>query len=218
MASTATATMTNGSTNHDPLPPPAPVAKKAKTKKALNSEDNAKLIQARLAQLEQERAGEKTQQAELDKEVKKESRQVDEELGKFKSDQDRANALQKKYESVFADMKKLEREFAKQKKKSDQLQKEKDKITGEHNKVNSQKDKMEKLSRTFQQENRKLKDDNKKLEDTERYAREAVNDRLDDILDDLAEVMNARPPSHSENLAMELDDVYVRSSGVYVLD
>ena len=77
---------------------------------------------------------------------------------------------------------------------------------------------MEKLSRTFQQENKKLKDDNKKLEETEKIARETVNDRLDSLLYDVQDVMNSKAPSHSENLNMELDDVYVCQQGYSVPD
>lgn len=190
------------------LPPPATTAKKTKAKKDKPSaEENAKLIQARLAQLEQEKAGEKTQQAEVDREVKKESRQIDDELNKFTSDQERADVIKRRYDDLFASMKKLERELAKSKKKSDQLQKEKDKITTEHNKATVQKDKMEKLSRTFQQDNKKLKDENGKLKESEKTAREHVNERLDGLLYDVQDVMNSKAPSHAENLHMELDEV-----------
>lgn len=170
-------------------------------------EDNAKLIQARLAQLEQEKAGEKSQQAEVGREVKKESRVMDEELNKISDPIERADALKKKYDQLFADMKKLEREFTRSKKRADQLQKDKDKATQEFNKINTQKDKMEKLSRTFQQENKKLKDDNKRLEETEKTARETVNERLDSLLYDVQDVMNSKAPTHTENLHMELDEV-----------
>ena len=190
------------------LPPPASTAKKAKAKKDKPSaEENAKLIQARLAQLEQEKQGERTQQAEVDREVKKESRHVDDELNRLTSDADRADVIQRRYNDLFASMKRLERDLAKSKKKSDQLQKEKDKITTEHNKATVQKDKMEKLSRTFQQDNKKLKDENGKLKESEKAAREDVNERLDGLLYDVQDVMNSKAPSHAENLHMELDDV-----------
>ncbi|KAK5943029.1 hypothetical protein PMZ80_004034 [Knufia obscura] len=203
----STASTNNAVPNTD-LPPPAATAKKIKGKKDKPSaEENAKLIQARLAQLEQEKAGEKTQQAEVDREVKKESRQVDDELNKITSDQERADVIKRRYDDLFASMKKLERELAKSKKKSDQLQKEKDKITTEHNKATVQKDKMEKLSRTFQQDNKKLKDENGKLRESEKTAREDVNDRLDGLLYDVQDVMNSKAPSHAENLHLELDEV-----------
>ena len=204
------ANVTGGVNTNVELPPPATNLKKAKPKKDKPSaEENAKLVQERLAQLEREKAGERTQQVEVDREVKKESRHVDEELSKITSDQERADEIKRRYDALFADMKKLERELVKSKRKAEQLQKDKDRITSEHNKVNTQKDKMEKLSRTFQQENKKLKDDNKKLEETEKVARDTINDRLGGLLEDVQDVMNSRTPLHGENLNMELDDVYV---------
>lgn len=199
-----TDTQLNGT--HD-LAPPAPIAKKSKKDKPTSVEDHQKLIQARLAQLEQEKAGEKTQQAEIDREVKKESRHVDEEISKMVDPIERAEALKKRYDSLLADMKKLEREYTRSKKRADQLQKDKDKATSEFTKVNTQREKMEKLSRTFQQENKKLKDDNKRLEETERQARETVNGRLDSLLYDVQDVMNTKTSTSSENLHMELDEL-----------
>lgn len=185
-------------------------SKKTKVKKEKpTAEENAKLIQARLAQLEQEKAGERTQQVEVDKEVKKESRQVEEDLSRYNNDQERADAIKKRYDQLFADMKKLERDLAKSKKRSDQLQKEKDKLTTEHTKANTQREKLEKLSRTFQQDNKKLKDDNVRLKDSEKRARHDVNEKLDSLLFDVQDIMNSKAPTHSENLNMEIDDVYV---------
>ena len=113
----ATSSASSNVPNGTDLPPPAATAKKTKAKNTKPSaEENAKLIQARLAQLEQEKAGEKNQQAEVDREVKKESRHVDDELTKITSDQERADVIKKKYDALFADMRKLERELAKVKK------------------------------------------------------------------------------------------------------
>lgn len=190
------------------LPPPATTKKTTKTKKDKPSaEENAKLIQARLAQLEQEKAGEKTQQAEVDREVKKESKVVDEELNRITDPLERAEAIKKKYDALYADMRKLEREYTRSKKRADQLQKDKDKATSEFTKVNTQREKMEKLSRTFQQENKKLKDDNKRLEMDEKEARDSINSRLDSLLCDVEDVMNSKTSSHAEHLHMEIDEV-----------
>lgn len=165
------------------------------------------MIQARLAQLEQEKAGEKTQQAEVDREVKKESKVVDEELNRITDPLERAEAIKKKYDALYADMRKLEREYTRSKKRADQLQKDKDKATSEFTKVNTQREKMEKLSRTFQQENKKLKDDNKRLEMDEKEARDSINSRLDSLLCDVEDVMNSKTSSHAEHLHMEIDEV-----------
>lgn len=65
--------------------------------------------------------------------------------------------LQQKCTTLYADMKRQEREFQKQKKRADTLQKEKDNAKTELNKATSMKDKLEKLSRETNNENRKLR-------------------------------------------------------------
>ena len=200
------ASITNGDA-HD-LPPPATTARKAKGKKEKPSaEENAKLVQARLSQLESERAGEKTQQAEVDREVKKATRDLNDLMQSVKDPMARIELLQKKYEELLGDMKKVEREYAKTKKKSDQQQKEQDKSKSEHNKTAVMKDKLEKLCRELTKENKKVKDENKQLEESERACRETVNERLDQMLYDVQEVMNSKGTSQPENLHLELDEV-----------
>jgi chromosome segregation ATPase len=198
--------MTNGDV-HD-LPPPATSNRKGKAKKEKPSaEENAKLVQARLSQLEQERQGEKTQQAEVDREVKKATRDLNDLMHSVKDPLARIDLLQKKYEDLLADMKKTEREYTKTKKKADQQQKEQDKIKSEHNKTATMKDKLEKLCRELTKENKKVKDENKRLEDSERAARETVNDRLDEMLYDVQEIVNSKGSSQPELLHMELDEM-----------
>lgn len=54
-------------------------------------------------------------------------------------------------------MKKLDRDYAKSKKRSDQLQKDQDKGKSELNKTVTMKDKLEKLCRELTKENKKVK-------------------------------------------------------------
>lgn len=193
------------------LPPPAPLPKKSKAKKEkqLSAEENAKLVQARLSQLEQEKAGEKNQQAEVDREVKKATRDLNELMNSVEGPMNRLDVVQRKYEELLAEMKKLERDHTKSKKRGDQLQKDSDKAKTEHTKTASMKEKLEKLCRELTKENKKLKDENKKLEETEKQAREDINDRMDQMLYDVQEVMNSKTAAHSENLHLELDELYV---------
>jgi len=67
------------------------------------------------------------------------------------------DALQKRNAELLAEMKKLEREHIKGKKRADQLQKEKDAQRSELTKAVGVKDKLEKLAREFTKDNRKLK-------------------------------------------------------------
>jgi len=191
-------------------PPAAPTAKKAKSKKEKPGEDEkAKLIAARLSQLEQEKAGAADQQAEVDKEVKKATRDLNQLMTNIESPLQRLDVVHKKYEELVADMKKLERDHAKSKKRADQLQKDQDKAKSEHSKTATMKDKLEKLCRELTKENKKVKDENKKLEDSEKTARITVNDRLDQMLYDVQDVLNAKATSQGENLHVELDELCV---------
>ena len=65
--------------------------------------------------------------------------------------------MQKKYTELLADMKKLDRDYSKSKKRADQLQKDQDKSKSEYNKTATMKDKLEKLCRELTKENKKVK-------------------------------------------------------------
>ncbi|KEF53673.1 uncharacterized protein A1O9_10073 [Exophiala aquamarina CBS 119918] len=192
------------------LPPPAPAAKKGKAKKEkqLSAEENAKLVQARLSQLEQEKAGEKNQQAEVDREVKKATRDLNDLISSVEGPMNRLDVVQRKYEELLSDMKKLERDHAKSKKRADQLQKDSEKAKTEHNKTATMKDKLEKLCRELTKENKKIKDENKKLDENEKQAREMMNEKLDQMLYDVQDAMNSKTTTHPENLHLELDDLF----------
>lgn len=205
-----TGSVTNG--DMQDLPPPATTKKgKGKKDKQLSAEENAKLVQARLSQLEQEKAGEKNQQAEVDREVKKATRDLNELISNVDGPVSRLDLVQRKYEELLAEMKKLERDHAKNKKHANHLHKEQEKIKSEQTKTVTMKDKLEKLCRELTKENKKLKDENKKLEETEKKARETINDRLGQMLYDVQEVMNSKTTTHSENLHLELDELYVQN-------
>jgi chromosome segregation ATPase len=201
-----TSQTTNGDV-HD-LPPPAPAAKKGKAKKdkQLSAEENAKLVQQRLSQLEQEKAGDKAQQAEIDREVKKAIRDLNE-LVNGVEPLKAIDTLKTRYEDLLAEMKKTEREHVKAKKARDQYQKEADKSKSEGSKTATMKDKLEKLCRELTKENKKLKEDNKKLEESEKVARVTVNDRLDAMLYEVQDAMNSKTATHGEHLHMELDEL-----------
>ena len=222
MATTANAPAAAATDLHD-LPPPTSTststARKAKAKKKEPSaEENAKLVTARLAQLEQERQGEKSQQQEVDREVKKATKDLNELMHSVKDPMTRVDLVQRKYEDLLAEMKKVEREYAKTKKKSDQQQKDQDKSKSELNKTATMKDKLEKLCRELTKDNKKIKDENKRLEVSERAARETINERLDSMLYDVQEIMNSKGTSHPENLHLTADEVYVFICGSMCCD
>ncbi len=72
-------------------------------------------------------------------------------------DLQKIETLQKRVTEHLADMKRLERDNLKNKKRGDILQKEKDHARTEQSKTNTLKDKLEKLCRELQRENNRLK-------------------------------------------------------------
>jgi chromosome segregation ATPase len=89
--------------------------------------------------------------------VKKATRDLNQLLNNIESPMTRLEAVHKKYTELLADMKKLDRDYAKSKKRADQLQKDQDKGKSELSKTVTMKDKLEKLCRELTKENKKVK-------------------------------------------------------------
>lgn len=92
-----------------------------------------------------------------EREVKKATRDLNQLLNTIESPMTRLETVHKKYTELLADMKKLDRDYAKSKKRADQLQKDQDKGKSELNKTATMKDKLEKLCRELTKENKKVK-------------------------------------------------------------
>ena len=93
----------------------------------------------------------------IEREVKKATRDLNQLLSNIESPMTRLETVHKKYTELLADMKKLDRDYSKSKKRSDQLQKDQDKGKSELNKTVTMKDKLEKLCRELTKENKKVK-------------------------------------------------------------
>lgn len=91
-----------------------------------------------------------------EREVKKASRELHSQTSRM-NDLQKIDHLTKRCADLLAEMKRLERESIKNKKRGDQLQKDKDNSRNELNKTTSLKEKLEKLCRELQKENNKLK-------------------------------------------------------------
>lgn len=89
--------------------------------------------------------------------MKKATRDLNQLLNTMESPMVRLETVHKKYTELLADMKKLDRDYAKSKKRSDQLQKDQEKGKSELNKTVTMKDKLEKLCRELTKENKKVK-------------------------------------------------------------
>lgn len=144
----------------------------------------------------------------------------------------RLEAVQKKYTELLADMKRLDRENVKSKKRADQLQKERDHGRSELSKTVSMKEKLEKLCREFTRENKKVKvgggnpeiriqlcrssfanrssstqDEYKKLEDSEKKSREGLGDKAEGLLWNVDEQLERRENPESQKLNVEMDEL-----------
>ncbi|KAF2499505.1 hypothetical protein BU16DRAFT_453961 [Lophium mytilinum] len=189
-------------------PAGAPPPKKGKGKKSTDPLEQQKQIQAKIAQLESDAAGDKEQDAEIEREVKKANRDLSHLLSTMETPMSRLEVVQKKYTELLQDMKRTERDHIKAKKRGDQLQKEKDAGRTELNRVTTMKDKLEKLSRDVTKDNKKLKDEYHKLETNESKARAELHARLEAMVANVDDVINSQGQPEAQDLNMELDDLF----------
>jgi chromosome segregation ATPase len=92
-----------------------------------------------------------------DREVKKEKRDLNQQLSGVDSPLARMDLVQKKWTELLTEMKKLERDHTKSKKRTDHLQKESEKAKSENSKTAQMKERLEKLCRELTKENKKFK-------------------------------------------------------------
>ena len=178
-----------------PPPPPstAPTAVKRKqTAKKPGGGNDAmdahKALLSKISQLEASTSENAHEQAEIEAEVKKANRDLSQLLNTMEPHNSKLDTVQRKYTELLSEMKKVEREHVKAKKRGDQLQKEKEETAKDRNKERGIKEKLEKLSRELTKENKKLKDD---LRDN----RESAADRSDELHRKL------------ESMVLEVEDV-----------
>ncbi|KAK0516575.1 hypothetical protein JMJ35_001178 [Cladonia borealis] len=188
--------------------PAAPAGKKGKNKKATDPSETGKLLAAKISQLELETAGEKDQEAEIEREVKKATRDLSNLLTGMENPLSKIEAVQKKYTELLAEMKRVDRENMKNKKRSELLQKEKDQARSELSKTNSMKEKLEKLCRELQRDNKKLKDEQRKLEDSEKRSREDLSERAESLFIEINEAMDRSENPESQKSNLEVDELF----------
>ncbi|KAL1852012.1 hypothetical protein Daus18300_012367 [Diaporthe australafricana] len=205
---------TNGNHVHnDTRPPPAPPAagtpskKDRKAKKALDSNEASKLVAQRISQLEHDAAGEKDQEAEIEREVRKANRELQSQTAKM-SDIQKIDHLQKRCYDLLSEMKRHERESIKNKKRADQLQKEKDHARNELTKNTGLREKLEKLCRELQKENNKLKNENKTLSDTQRRNETAWDEKYSALLQTLDDYQEEKDNPRKQVVDMDLEELF----------
>ncbi|KIW03339.1 uncharacterized protein PV09_05549 [Verruconis gallopava] len=182
--------------------------KKTKNKK-LDAIDNNKLIEQTMARLERDMQGDREQEQEIEREVKRAMRDLDKSMSGA-DPMHKIEQLQKKCTALYADMKRQERELQKQKKRADALQKEKDNAKSELSKATSMRDKLEKLSRETNNENRKLRADVQRLQDVEAKMREELHERLESMVLDVEDVINSSERAEQQSETFETDELFKR--------
>ncbi|EIN13927.1 hypothetical protein PUNSTDRAFT_129592 [Punctularia strigosozonata HHB-11173 SS5] len=88
------------------------------------------------------------------------------------------SAIQEKYVQLFQELKRMERDFAKEKQK---LVKDKDAAKGQLTKANQTKTKMENLARELQKDNKRLREDSKRLAQSVEEAQDEIQQMKNDV-------------------------------------
>ncbi len=196
-----------------PPPPPPPTAApatakgKAKGKKAAASNDPAdahKALLSKISQLEASSTENAHEAAEIEAEVKKANRDLSQLLNTMEPHNSKLDTVQRKYTELLSEMKKVEREHVKAKKRGDQLQKEKEEVGKERTRERGLKEKLEKLSRELTRENKKLKEDLRDLRETSADRNEELHQRLENMVLDVEDVlMDGRPDRQAVELEQD---------------
>ncbi|KJZ75003.1 hypothetical protein HIM_05489 [Hirsutella minnesotensis 3608] len=197
--------MANGHDGHAHPPPVA--SRKAKGKKAMDSSEASRLLQARISQLEQDAAGEKDQELEIEREVKRANRDLMQQVAKM-DDMQKIDHLTKRSSELLADMRRLEKENQKNKKRGDTLQKERDANRTELSKTVGLKEKLEKLCRELQRDNNKMKNENKELQTTQKRNGVAWDEKYATLLGKLEGYQEEKDTPRKQVVDMEMDELF----------
>ncbi|KAL9085671.1 MAG: hypothetical protein Q9159_004548 [Coniocarpon cinnabarinum] len=204
----STTTPQSSAPNARPAPAADHATRKGKAKKSTDPAHTSKQIEDTIAQLEKSRAGDKEQEMEIEREVKKANRDLSNLLSTMEAPMSRLEIVQRKYTELLADMKRTEREHVKSKKRADQLQKEKDTARSELTKMTSQKDRLEKLCREMQKDNKKLKDEHRALSENETKLREELHKRLEGLAFDVKDLIDHNENPESTPANIESDELF----------
>ncbi|KAK5993950.1 Gamma-taxilin [Cladobotryum mycophilum] len=199
------AALTNGHDAH--LHPPPVTGKKAKGKRGIDSNEASRLLQARISQLEQDAAGEKDQELEIEREVKRANRDLLQQVSKM-DDMQKIEHLMKRSSELLADMRRLEKENQKNKKRGDALQKERDANRTELSKTIGLKEKLEKLCRELQRDNNKMKTENKELQNMQKRNNQAWDEKFATLLSKLEGYQEEKDTPKKQVVDMEMDELF----------
>ncbi|CAG8780880.1 20625_t:CDS:2, partial [Racocetra persica] len=152
-------------------------------KKSLDPQELNNMIQNKISQLETESSIEDEEEKSIAKAVKKASKEMKEIINSQNDDQiEKFDTIQQRYMELFQDMKRLERDYAKMKKRNEQLQKEKDAAKSDLSKTSSLKHKLENICRELQKENKRIKEESKRLAASEQQKREELSSKFENTI------------------------------------
>lgn len=201
-----------------PAPPPPPSnapahkGKAGKGKKAAansgDPNDAHKALIAKISQLEASSTETAKEEGEIEAEVKKANRDLSQLLGTMEPHNSKIDIVQRKYSELLSDMKRVEREHIKAKKRGDQLQKEKEEVSKNLTKEKAMKDKLEKLSRELTRENKKLKEDLRDEKESGGDRNEELHRKLENLVLDVEEVIMDRRAPERQSADLEQDKLF----------
>lgn len=167
----------------------------------------SRLLQARISQLEQDATTEKDQELEIEREVKRANRDLMQQVSKMDNMQ-KIEHLTKRSSELLADMRRLERENQKNKRRGDTLQKERDNSRTELSKTVGLKEKLEKLCRELQRDNNKMKNENKELQTTQKRTTMAWDEKYATLLGKLEGYQEEKDTPKKEIVDMEMEELF----------
>ncbi|KAJ6782166.1 hypothetical protein PWT90_06977 [Aphanocladium album] len=205
--------LSNGHDGHAHLPPAA--GKKGKAKKGVDSNEASRLLQARISQLEQDAAGEKDQELEIvmltsqtaEREVKRATRDLLQQISKM-DDSHKIDHLTKRSSELLADVRRLEKDNQKNKKRGDILQKERDINRTELSKTVGLKEKLEKLCRELQRDNNKMKNENKELQAIQKRNTLSWDEKFATVLSKLEGYQEDKDTPRKQVVDMEMEELF----------
>lgn len=188
-------------------PKPATKSKKQSPANA-GPADAHKALLSKISQLEASSTETAKEEGEIEAEVKKANRDLGQLLTTLGPHNSKLDVLQRKYTELFADMKRVEREHIKNKKRGDQLQKEKEEVTKTLTKEKAMKEKLEKLSRELTKENKKLKEDLRDEKETGSIRNDELHQKLEGLVVDIEGVVSDRKAPERQQAELEQDKIF----------
>lgn len=125
------------------------------------------------------------------------------------SDLEKIDHVTRRWSDLFANMKRLERENIKNKKRADQLQKDKDASRNEASKANGLKEKLEKLCRELQKDNNKLKGEQRTLKDSHDKLRRDSDKRFEEVFKTLEGYQEEKDNPRKQVMNTKVEDLCV---------